>query len=179
MGNSFFYCCVTILLGFLRYRYLASPLERWLLLSNVLGMNLQKTHHMTATSVVVWRHCARASCSDIKKTMLLYCWPCVLRALPSNGYVTIYNIQYNVLQYIICTLRNIILKHFNKYLNYQQTWTPFLYRFLLLKQRYQDGIFFHVNKCSLLSTETSPTFRLFNWRQTNPKYVATSCIVML
>jgi hypothetical protein len=30
-------------------------------------MDLQETRHVTATTVVVWRHCACASCADTKK----------------------------------------------------------------------------------------------------------------
>jgi hypothetical protein len=49
--------------------YPASPLASW----------LQPTENMSRDSyLLLWRrHCTCASCTDTKKTLLLYCWPCV------------------------------------------------------------------------------------------------------
>jgi hypothetical protein len=64
--NNFFCCCVIPLLGLLHDRYLASPLAHWLLPSNVLGTDLQKTRHVYATHCCVMSpRTQRKHCSSI------------------------------------------------------------------------------------------------------------------
>jgi hypothetical protein len=57
-----------------------------------------RTRRKHCSNIVVWRHRARARCTDTKKTRLQYC--CVLRSLPSNG-STCHNIDPCLLQRVI------------------------------------------------------------------------------
>jgi hypothetical protein len=54
----------------------------------------ENTCHVIATHCVVWRHFTCARCRDTKKTLLLYCWPCVCvcceLCLTMSLHVTIY-----------------------------------------------------------------------------------------
>jgi hypothetical protein len=65
-----------------RGRYSANPLARW--------MDLQKIHHVTAT------YCCVSSLRTQRKHFK-YCWPRVLRALPSNGFI-----YHNILKRVHC-----------------------------------------------------------------------------
>jgi hypothetical protein len=69
-----------------RYRYLASPSARWLLPSNGLGTDLQKTCHLTATLCCVLAQAART-----QRKLLLCCWLCVCcrRCLAMDLHVTV------------------------------------------------------------------------------------------
>lgn len=69
-------------------RYAASSLVRWLLPSNSLGMDLQKTHHVTST------HCCYVTSLQTKKTLHQYCWPpvCCGRCIAMDLYITIYSL---------------------------------------------------------------------------------------
>jgi hypothetical protein len=72
-----------------RDRYADSPLARWLLPRNRLGLNLQKTRHMTANlccgvkSVRIRK--LRGHKQNITSVLLA---GCVLWALPSNGFTS-------------------------------------------------------------------------------------------
>jgi hypothetical protein len=93
------------LLGFSRDRYPASPLARWLLPSNGLGADLQKTSACLTFSIVVWRHRARvnlpsARCMTTVRTRTTentapaLLAACVLRTLPGSG-----SIRHTILVY--------------------------------------------------------------------------------
>jgi hypothetical protein len=51
-----------------------------------LTYNRSSLYRLRTASIVLWRRRACARCTDTKKTLLRYCWPCVLRALPSSGF---------------------------------------------------------------------------------------------
>jgi hypothetical protein len=72
-------------------RYAASPLACWLLPSNSLRMNLQKTLHVTTTLCCVTSLRKRKLRGHRENTVVVLLATCVLRALPSNGF-TCHNI---------------------------------------------------------------------------------------